>query len=509
MAFTLSEVARHDSSKSCWVIIQNNVYDVTDFLSEHPGGAKIILKYAGKDATAAYEPIHPPDALEKNLPPEKHLGPIDASAAQAIKKADAEKKKTQDELRVEKAEKEKPPLSRILNAQEMETVAKKILSYKAWAYFCSAGDDEITYAENIRAFSRLFFHARVLRPISVCDPSTTILGYKSSIPLFVSAAALAKLGHPAGEANITRGCGRTGTIQMVSSHASLSYAQIAEARVHKDQPLFFQLYKHEDARAVQRIREVERLGYNAIFLTVDAPVAGHRERDIHAPFVLADQEREAERLAGKGSGADLPQEPEADEKGEGTAGAMLNSIDRDLSWEKTIPWLRSVTKLPIVIKGIQCVEDAVLAAEAGVDGILISNHGGASSGMSDFHDPVNLLMQIQGRQLDYSMPSIEVLYRLRKQRPDVFSKMEVYMDGGVRRGSDVLKALCLGAKAVGMGRSFLYAQSAYGEEGVERLLRILETEIVLGMRLLGARSVSELVPEMVEKVDWQPITAKL
>ncbi|THH05905.1 hypothetical protein EW145_g4457 [Phellinidium pouzarii] len=489
MALTLGDVAQHDSSKSCWVIIQNKVYDVTEFLPEHPGGANIILKYAGKDATAAYEPIHPPDALEKNLPPEKHLGAIDVGAVQAIKKANVEKKKTQDELRVEKAQKEKPPLSRVLNAIEMEEVAKKVLSYKAWAYYSSAGDGEITYAENIRAFSRIFFHARIMRPISQCDPSTTILGFKSSIPVFVSGAALAKLGHPAGEANITRGCGRMGTIQMVSSHASLSYAQIAEARVREDQPLFFQLYKHKDFRAEERVRDVVRLGYNAIFLTVDAPVAGHRERDIHAPFVLAEQEREAERQAGNGTEVDTPQEPDVDEKGEGTAGAMLNSIDRDLSWEKTIPWLRSVTKLPIVIKGIQCVEDAVLAAEAGVDGILISNHG--------------------GRQLDYSLPSIDVLYRLRKQRPDVFSKLEVYMDGGVRRGSDVLKALCLGATAVGMGRPFLYAQSAYGEEGVERLIRILETEIVLGMRLLGARNVSELVPEMVEQVNWQPIIAKL
>ncbi|KAH8109771.1 FMN-dependent dehydrogenase-domain-containing protein [Phellopilus nigrolimitatus] len=485
MVFTLDDVAQHDSSTSCWVIIQNKVYDVTEFLPEHPGGAKIILKYAGKDATAAYEPIHPPDALEKNLPPQKHLGTLDAGAAQAIEQANAEKKKTQDELRVEKAQKEKPPLSRVLNVREMEEVARKVLSYKAWAYYSSAADDEITLAENIRAFSRLFFHARVLRPISLCEPSTSILGFKSRIPIFVSGAALAKLGHPAGEANITRGCGREGIIQMVSSHASLSYAQIAEARVTADQPLFFQLYKLTGERALERVREVERLGYNAIFLTVDASVAGHRELDIHAPFVLADQEREAELHAGMGAEPEQPQEPDVDEKGEGTAGAMLNSVDRDMSWEKTIPWLRSITKLPIVIKGIQCVEDAILAAEAGVDGILISNHGGSS------------------------LPSIDVLYRLRKQRPDVFSKIEVYMDGGVRRGTDVLKALCLGAKAVGMGRPFLYAQSAYGEAGVERLIRILETEIILGMRLLGARNVNELVPEMVEQVNWQPFVAKL
>ena len=203
----------------------------------------------------------------------------------------------------------------------------------------------VAHAENIRAFSRFFFNPRVLRPISVCDPSTTILGYKSTIPVFVSGAALAKLGHPLGEANITRGCGKTGTIQMVSSHSSLSYAQIAEARISPEQPLFFQLYKigGDGERALERIREVERLGYNAIFLTVDAPVAGHRELDIHAPFVLAEQEREAERAATKSKGGltpDLPQEevdveePEPDEKGEGTAGALLNSVDRDMTWEK-------------------------------------------------------------------------------------------------------------------------------------------------------------------------------
>jgi L-lactate dehydrogenase (cytochrome) len=148
-----------------------------------------------------------------------------------------------------------------------------------------------------------------------------------------------------------------------------------------------------------------------------------------------------------------------------------------------------MTDLPIIIKGIQTVADAVLAAKAGVDGIIISNHG--------------------GRSLEYSLPSIEVLYRLRKERPDVFDKMEVYMDGGVRRGTDVLKALCLGAKAVGLGRPFLYAQSAYGEAGVVKIIRILEREIITGMRLLGAPTINDLVPEMVEKVDWEPLRARL
>ncbi|KAI0651715.1 FMN-dependent dehydrogenase-domain-containing protein [Trametes meyenii] len=481
--FALDEVASHNSSR---------VYDVTEFLPDHPGGAKIILKYGGKDATSAYEPIHPPDALDKNLPPEKHLGVLDSASSSAVQEAAQNRPKTKDELRVEAAHAAKLPLSRMLSLRDIEDVARQVLSYKALAYYASAADDELTHQENIRAFSRFFFHPRVMRPVSQCDPSTTILGFKSSIPVFVSGAALARLGHPLGEANITRGCARTGIIQMVSSNASLSYTQIAEARMHPNQPLFFQLYKHRDDKAAeQRVREVVALGYNAIFLTVDAIVAGNRERDVRAPFELEEQEREAAK-GDDNMAADAPAKPAGSGQNVnllGTAGALIANDELNMSWEKTIPWLRSITKLPIVIKGIQCVEDAVLAAEVGVDGILLSNHG--------------------GRQLEFALPSVEVLYRIRKQRPDVFDKLEVYIDGGARRGTDVLKAVCLGAKAVGMGRPFLYAQSAYGEEGVVRTVEILKREILTAMRLLGVQDVRQLVPEMVENVNWQPVLARL
>lgn len=156
----------------------------------------------------------------------------------------------------------------------------------------------------------------------------------------MSGAALAKLGHPLGEANITRGCGQTGVIQMVSSNASLSPEQIADARISPSQPLFFQLYKHKDnAIALQRVRAIEALGYNAIFLTVDAPVAGNRERDVRAPFELEEQEREAERQTRKNeSGGEAPQEDQEQEEAEtdilGTAGALLKNDDTDMSWEK-------------------------------------------------------------------------------------------------------------------------------------------------------------------------------
>ena len=167
--------------------------------------------------------------------------------------------------------------------------------------------------------------------MSQCDPSTLILGHKSPLPIFVCGAALAKLGHPLGEANITRGAGLCNIIQMVSSNASLSPAQITAARVSPEQTLFFQLYKRkEDALALELIREVEALSYSAIFLTVDAVVPAIRERDIKAPWVLEDQERGAE---GRPQPVDDPQD-EAVGNTLGTAGALTAGNDADMTWEK-------------------------------------------------------------------------------------------------------------------------------------------------------------------------------
>uniref|UniRef100_A0A0W0FBI3 Cytochrome b2 n=1 Tax=Moniliophthora roreri TaxID=221103 RepID=A0A0W0FBI3_MONRR len=485
MPYTLEEVAEHNKPHSCWVIINEQVYDVTDFLLEHPGGASIILKYAGRDATRAYEPIHPKDALEKNLPASKHLGPIHSDAAKKLAEADAKRKKTKDELRVELAMRQRPLLSRVLSLADMEAVAYKVLPYKVYRFYSTGADDEVTLDQNSRAFTRFFFHARVMRPVSNCDLSTTILGFKSSLPIFVCGAALAKLGHPLGEVNITRACGKAGLIQMISTHCSCSYSEIADAALPA-QPLFFQLYKSSnDKKAEILIREVERLGYKSIWLTVDLADLGNRERDVRSVWELEEQETgpvaHNEELSNKEAVNFF-----------GTSNPVVAQDDRDMTFEKTIPWLRSITKLPIVLKGVQCVEDAILAAEAGVDGILLSNHG--------------------GRQLEYSLPPMEVLYKIRKQQPDVFHKTEVFLDGGVRRGTgksrfryNVIKALCLGARAVGFGRAFLYAQSAYGEAGCDKIIQILDREMTTAMRLLGASRIQDLKPEMVERVDWEPI----
>jgi L-lactate dehydrogenase (cytochrome) len=193
--------------------------------------------------------------------------------------------------------------------------------------------------ENRRAFSRIFFLPRVMRPVSSVDPSTTVLGFPSSIPVFVSGAALAKLGHPLGEFNITRACGRTNTIQMVSSNSSCSYAELAQARLAPDQPLFFQLYKNKnDETAKARVKHVEELGYKAIFLTVDAVVMSNRERDIKA--TPADEDDLADiREAQGGAATDKVRGTEEEDEGEefdpnGTAGALIAHNDQDMTWEK-------------------------------------------------------------------------------------------------------------------------------------------------------------------------------
>lgn len=185
------------------------------------------------------------------------------------------------------------------------------------------------HAENARAFSRFFFHPRVMRTVSGCDTSSTILGYRTSIPVYISGSALARLGHPLGEANLTRGAYKSGILQMVSTNASLSYGQIAAARGSPDQPIFFQLYKHKnDATAAKRIREVEALGYKAIFLTVDALVPSNREMDTRAPHYIQDFENQG-----------VKRQPNSKDDDEelgilGTAGGLIINNDLDMTWER-------------------------------------------------------------------------------------------------------------------------------------------------------------------------------
>ncbi|KAG8740090.1 Cytochrome b2, mitochondrial precursor [Ceratobasidium sp. 414] len=481
------EIRKHNSRDSCWVVVNGEVYDVTGFLNDHPGGVAPILKVAGSDATRVFVPIHPPDTLGA-LPPSMHLGSVDPATMPALATQLSE-----EELRIERARAALPHPDAAINLADVEKLAKTVLSQTAWAYYRSAGDDEFSYRENAYAFRRYWFRPRIMNKVSHVQTSTTILGIPTSLPIFVSPAALARLGHPQGEVGITRGVASEGVIQGISINASCSLQEITDARstdfspppsqTHpplaegdKTQPLIFQIYLNKQRDLSESLlRKVEAMGFRALMVTVDAAVGGNRELD-----------RRAKQPDSSSFGpAQYGARPSNGTKSQGVAQAISGYQDPDVCWAD-IAWIRSITKLPLVVKGVQCVEDAELAYEHGVEGIVLSNHG--------------------GRELDFSPPPIDILYELRQKRPDIFEdgRMEVFIDGGVRRGTDVLKALCLGAKAVGLGRPFLYANAAWGEEGVRRTVQIMREEIETGMRLLGVTRIQDLKPEHVKYMAREP-----
>ncbi|RYP03055.1 hypothetical protein DL764_005404 [Monosporascus ibericus] len=453
------EVSKHDNKESCWVVVHGKAYDVTEFLPEHPGGMKIILKYAGKDATEAYDPIHPPDTLDKYLDKSKHLGPVDMSSVARV-----EEEEDPDEADRQRRIRDKPLLTQCYNLMDFEAVAKKTMKRGAWGYYSSAADDEITLRENHEAFHRIWFRPKVLVDVKEVDFTTTMLGTKVDVPFYVTATALGKLGHPEGEVVLTRAAKKHNVIQMIPTLASCSFDEIMDA-AEGDQVQWLQLYVNQDRAITERIvKHAEKRGCKGLFITVDAPQLGRREKDMRSKFT--DQ----------GTNVQAGQETD---NSQGAARAISSFIDPALSW-KDIPWFQSITKMPIVLKGVQRVEDVVKAIEAGVQGVVLSNHG--------------------GRQLDFARSAVEVLAETMPVLRDlgIEDKIEIFIDGGVRRATDMIKALCLGAKGVGIGRPFLYAMSAYGEEGVQRAMLLLKDEMEMNMRLIGCTSVDQLNPSLVD-----------
>jgi L-lactate dehydrogenase (cytochrome) len=320
--------------------------------------------------------------------------------------------------------------------------------------------------ENHSAFHKIWFRPRVLVDVENVDFSTTMLGTPVSIPFYVTATALGKLGNPEGEVVLTRAAHDHNVVQMIPTLASCSFDEIVDAK-RGDQVQWLQLYVNKDRAITKRIIEhAEARGCKGLFITVDAPQLGRREKDMRSKFSDVGSSVQA-------TGGDSV------DRSQGAARAISSFIDPSLSW-KDIPWFQSVTKMPIVLKGVQCVEDVLRAVEMGVDGVVLSNHG--------------------GRQLEFARSAIEVLAEvmpvLREHGWE--NKIEIYIDGGIRRATDMLKALCLGARGVGIGRPFLYAMSAYGQPGVDRAMQLLKDEMEMNMRLIGATTIADLNPSMID-----------
>ena len=433
---------------------------MTDFVPSHPGGSSIIYRLAGRDATADYDPVHPPGTLEENLKPEAKLGKIDPSTLPKPQ-ADGAEQKEQTEG--------PPDMQSLLNLDEIEEVATKLMSKKCWAYYFSAADDLISKSFNNLVYKQILLRPRVFVDCRKCDTSTTLLGHQVGIPLYVSPAAMARLAHPHGELGIAQGISQFGALQIVSNNASMTPEQIVEGSL-PGQIFGWQLYVQTDRKKSEAmLARINKMSdkYKFICLTLDAPVPGKREldeksKDIGSSLPVTSAAGESKRPGGGGVGQQLFW---------GTAA--------DLTWKTTLQWLAKHTNLPIVLKGIQTHEDAYLAAQYApqVKAIILSNHG--------------------GRALDTAPPAVHTLLEIRKYCPEVLSRIEVWVDGGIKRGTDVVKALCLGAKAVGVGRAALFGLGANGREGVERTFEILKAETETCMRLLGVEKVSELGPKHV------------
>ncbi|KAI9861946.1 MAG: hypothetical protein M1813_005016 [Trichoglossum hirsutum] len=451
------EVSKHNSRESCWVVIHGRAYDVTEFLPEHPGGPKVILKYAGKDATDEFDPIHPPDTLDKYLDKSKHLGEVDMSTI-----ANEQKDKDPGEEERQERVKRMPVLEQCFNLADFEAVAKRVMKKTSWAYYSSGADDEIVGYFN----AEVWFRPRILVDVENIDLSTVMLGTKVDIPFYVTATALGKLGHPEGEVILTKAAKKHNVIQMIPTLASCSFDELIDAR-QGDQVQWLQLYVNKNRDITKRIvQHAESRGCKGLFITVDAPQLGRREKDMRSKF------------SDPGSDIQSTSDDEID-RSQGAARAISSFIDPSLSW-RDIPWFLSITNMPIILKGVQRVEDVILAIEAGVHGVVLSNHG--------------------GRQLDFARSGVEILAEvmpvLRERGWE--NKIEIYIDGGVRRATDIIKALCLGAKGVGIGRPFLFAMSAYGLPGVDRAMQLLKDEMTMNMRLIGCSSVDQLNPSLVD-----------
>ncbi|KAI9815779.1 MAG: hypothetical protein M1827_002175 [Pycnora praestabilis] len=472
------EVAKHNTPDSCWSISKTfNKLDaesprqVTDFLSSHPGGSKIILQLAGRDATEEYDPIHPPGTLEESLKSEAKLGKLDPNTLPK-----PEESSVKDKVNAESAG--PPPLDSLLNLDDIEEVGAKQVSEKAWAYYFSASDDLISKRLNGDVYKSILLRPRIFIDCEKCDTSTTFLGNHVRLPVYVSPAAMARLAHPTGEAGIAQACGKYGAMQLISNNASLTPEQIVKDAVPGQVfgwQLYAQLEKKKSEDMLARINNLSSV-IKFVCLTLDAPVPGKREHDERSKNVGANLPITSAVQEGSSSKTD-PKATQPTKGGLGTA--LFAGTSPKLSWKETLPWLAKHTSMPIVLKGIQTHEDAYLASlyTPQVKGIILSNHG--------------------GRAVDTSPPAIHTLLEIRKYCPEVLNRIEVWVDGGIRRGTDVIKALCLGARAVGIGRAPLWGLAAGGPEGVERTLEILKAEIETNMRLLGAHKIDELGPQHI------------
>jgi len=376
------------------------------------------------------------------------------------------------------------------NVEDLRLIARRRLPRGVFDYVDGGAGAEVSMRHNVEVFDRVDFVPRVLNDVAAVDPSTTLLGRSLPFPLVLGPTGFTRIVTPGGELDVARVASQVGLPYTLST---LSTRSIEEVAAVSSGPKWFQVYVWRDRGLVKdMIDRAAAAGYEAIMLTVDTAVLGRRERDVRRGFTLPPKLGVGTLL----DGALHPAwtwafaraepvtfanviRPGGTAPGEAVtlADYVNQQFDPGLSW-RDLDWFRAAWPGPIVVKGIQCVADAKIAADEGIDVISLSNHG--------------------GRQLDGSPPILELVAPVADAVGD---RAEIICDGGVRRGSDIVKAVALGARACSIGRAYLYGLAAGGERGVRHVLDEMRADVVRTMALSGRRDISELSPELVR---WRP-----
>jgi L-lactate dehydrogenase (cytochrome) len=372
------------------------------------------------------------------------------------------------------------------NIDDLRTIARRRLPRGVFDYIDGGAEDELSLRRNILAYRRAEFRPRVLRDVADIDPSTTLLGRRLPVPLVLAPTGFTRVASAGGELDAARAAARMKLPFTLSTMATRSIEEVAAVC---DGPKWFQVYVWRDRGLVKDLlSRAASAGYEAIVVTVDTAVLGRRQRDVRRGFTLPPQVGLRTLLDGllhPGWTWDLLRaEPitfanvagsvvRRDSRAVSLAEYINAQFDQALSW-RDLDWFRANWDGPIVLKGIQTVADAVLAADAAVEASALSNHG--------------------GRQLDGAPPILELV---RPVADAVGDRVEIICDGGIRRGSDILKAVALGARACMTGRAFLYGLGAAGQRGAEHALALLESELRRTMALTGQRCMSELTPDLI------------
>ncbi len=352
-----------------------------------------------------------------------------------------------------------------VNLFDFEPIARQKLSPMAWEYISGGAGDELTMRWNRESYDRIKLRPRILVDISRLDTRIKLFGRELRFPILLAPAAYQRMLHPEGELATARGAGAANAAMIVSTMATTSVEEIAAAA---KPPIWFQLYVQPDrAFTKDLVQRAETAGCQALVVTVDTPVVGLRNREMRTKFALPPGvDRPNLKGLKTSSTSHLPPENEI----------YSAVLDPRLTW-KEIDWLRSISRVPVLLKGVLNPDDAEVAVKTGVAGIIVSNHG--------------------ARNLDTLPATIEVL-------PEVVAKvagrLPVLVDGGIRRGTDVLKALALGASAVLIGRPYLFGLAAGGADGVTRVINILRREFEMAMALTGRTSIGEIDASVI----WPP-----